>query len=119
HLLNKLQKSGLTSLLDFNDIEEHTWSRDNSRSQIDDIWTSYSILLDVSDSKLLTADELTKNKYKILSIEWNTRISLMTGYKKQSKRKIYMYNRVTTDDWTKFSDDLIKKMEELFSYYSR
>ncbi|CAG8813999.1 4792_t:CDS:2, partial [Gigaspora margarita] len=22
-------------------------------------------------------------------------------------------NRVTTDDWTKFSDDLIKKMEEL------
>ncbi|CAG8677942.1 6725_t:CDS:2 [Gigaspora margarita] len=106
-------KSDLISLLDFNDIEEHTWSRNNSSNQIDDIWTSYSILLNVSEPKLLTSDESTKSDHKILSIEWNTGISLKTGRKKQSKRKIYMYNRVTTDDWTKFSDDLIKKMEEL------
>ncbi|CAG8694489.1 30383_t:CDS:2 [Gigaspora margarita] len=92
---------------------EHTWSRDNSKSQIDDIWTSYLILLDISEPKLSTSDESTKSDHKILSIEWNTRISLKTGRKKQSKRKIYMYDRVTTDDWTKFSDDLIKKMKEL------
>ncbi|CAG8688240.1 20080_t:CDS:2 [Gigaspora margarita] len=69
HLLNKLQESGLTSLLDLNNIEEHTWSRDNSRSQIDDIWTSYSILLDISEPKLLTSDESTKSDHKILSIK--------------------------------------------------
>ncbi|CAG8624627.1 14331_t:CDS:2 [Gigaspora margarita] len=75
---------GLTSLLDFNDIKEHTLSRDNSRSQIDDIWTSYSILLDVSEPKLSTSDESTKSDHKILSIEWDTGISLKTGYKKWS-----------------------------------
>ncbi|CAG8856592.1 8142_t:CDS:2, partial [Gigaspora margarita] len=68
----------------------HTWFRDNSKSQIDDIWTSYSILLDVTEPKLTTADESTKSDHKILSIEWNT-----------------------ADNWTKFSDDLIKKMDEL------
>ncbi|CAG8547895.1 9424_t:CDS:2 [Gigaspora margarita] len=62
-------QSGLTSLLDFNDIEEHTWSRDNSRSQIDDIWASYSILLDILEPKLSTSDESTKSDHKILSIE--------------------------------------------------
>ncbi|CAG8755118.1 5238_t:CDS:1 [Gigaspora margarita] len=113
HLLNKLQESGLTSLLDFNNITEHTWSRDNSRSQIDDIWTSYLILLDVTESKLTTADESTKSDHKILSIEWNTGISLKSGRKKCSKKKIYLYDKVTADDWTKFSDDLIKKMDKL------
>ncbi|CAG8841416.1 33765_t:CDS:2, partial [Gigaspora margarita] len=107
---------GLTSLLDFNDIEEHAWSRDNSKSQIDDIWISYSILLDVSEPELSTSDESTKSDHKILSIEWNIGISLKMGRKKWSKRKIYMYARVTTDDWTKFSDNLTKKMEELQLY---
>ncbi|CAG8498507.1 11098_t:CDS:2 [Gigaspora margarita] len=87
-------ESGLISLLDFNDIEEHTWSRDNSKSQINDIWTSYSILLDVSEPKLSTSDESTKSDHKILSIKWNTRISLKTGY------------------------DFIKKIEELQLYSS-
>lgn len=113
HLLNKLQENGLTSLLDFNDITEHTWSRDNSKSQIDDIWTSYSILLDISEPKLITTDESTKSDHKILSIEWNTGIYIATGCKKRSKRKIYMYDKTTNDNWTEFADDLTKKMNEL------
>ncbi|CAG8732982.1 9868_t:CDS:2 [Gigaspora margarita] len=52
---------------------------------------SYSILLDVSEPKLSTSDESTKSDYKILSIEWNTGISLKTGCKKQNRRTLTIF----------------------------
>ncbi|CAG8801465.1 45788_t:CDS:2, partial [Gigaspora margarita] len=99
HLLNKLQESSLTSLLDFNDIEKHTWSRDNSKSQIDDIWTSYSILLDISEPKLLTSNESPKSDHKILSIEWNTGISLKTSHNLIKKMdELQLYSSIIQDE---------------------
>ncbi|CAG8509053.1 31295_t:CDS:2 [Gigaspora margarita] len=64
----------------------------------------------------MTANKSTKSDHKILLIKWNTGISLKLGHKKHSKRKIYLYDKVTADDWNKFSDDLIKKMDELQLY---
>ncbi|CAG8750269.1 2547_t:CDS:2 [Gigaspora margarita] len=104
---------GMAIIIDLYLPQNHKTRIISIKSQIDDIWPSYSILLDVSEPELSTSDESTKSDHKILSIEWNTEISLKMGHKKRSKRKIYMYDRVTTDNWTKFSDDLTKKMEEL------
>ncbi|RIB19921.1 hypothetical protein C2G38_2180566 [Gigaspora rosea] len=105
-------KSGQTSLLDFHDIEEHKWSRQDTKSQIDDIWTSYTILLNFTSPILISANEITNSDHKILTTEWNTGINRTLQRPKRSSRKIYLYDRVTDDGWIDFDDEIKRKLDE-------
>ncbi|CAG8811422.1 34717_t:CDS:2, partial [Gigaspora margarita] len=64
NITHKLQAVGLTSLLEFHDIEEWTWSRGDCMSQIDDIWASYSILLDLEEPRMTNATLITNGDHK-------------------------------------------------------
>ncbi|CAG8837669.1 20889_t:CDS:2, partial [Gigaspora margarita] len=69
YILQQLQDLSLTNLLDFYDISEPTWARRESSSQIDDIWASYSVLLNLTEPQLIDTEESIKSDHKIIITE--------------------------------------------------
>jgi hypothetical protein len=93
-------------LLNFHNITAPTWNRNNSYSQIDDIWISTDILLDVEIPNLTNAIGITESDHSIVSTTWFTNFSSHCPRNKKKKRKIYLYDRMTNENWEEFSDKI-------------
>ena len=66
-LFSKLQFASFSSLLEFYNISTPTWQRQELTSQIDDIWASSDILLDVDTPILSDAIGISDSDHKIIN----------------------------------------------------
>ncbi|CAG8650688.1 10358_t:CDS:1, partial [Paraglomus brasilianum] len=55
--------NGLSSLLDFHKISNPTWQGRGLKSQIDDIWVSSNILLDIDTPDLIIATGISDSDH--------------------------------------------------------
>ncbi|CAG8830652.1 27280_t:CDS:1, partial [Gigaspora margarita] len=69
----------------------------DSSSQMDDIWASYSVLLNLTKPRLIDAEESTKSDHKIIITEMiMDELVIKTRWKK-TKKKIYLYDRMNEE----------------------
>ncbi|KAF0383396.1 hypothetical protein F8M41_011782 [Gigaspora margarita] len=106
HLFHHFQDSGLTSLLDFYDIKEPTWSAQESSSQIDDIWVNYKILLHMTEPKLLDSTDSTKSDHKIIMTCWHIDSPIYDTRRKRKKKKTFLYDKMEEENWENFSKEI-------------
>ncbi|CAG8661137.1 26967_t:CDS:2, partial [Gigaspora margarita] len=112
HIVIKLQQAGLTSLMNFYDITESTWSGRGSESQIDDFWVSRDTLVLLTEPKVALAENITDSNHKIVSTELVLLHLLKNKQRKRIKRKRYLYDRMSDKDWQNFIASLEKKVDE-------
>ena len=97
-LFTDLSTNNFTSLLNFHNITTSTWHRNNSSSQIDDIWVSSDILLDIKTPTFTNAIGITESDHIIMSTTWYTNFTPSGIRNKKKKRKIYIYEKMTKEN---------------------
>ena len=105
-LFTDLNTNNLTSLLNFHEITDPTWSNNTSSSQIDDIWASPNILLDFDRPVLTSALGISDSDHVIISSTWHTNFSPKVPRNKKRKRKIYCYDKMTKEKWEDFANNI-------------
>ena len=105
-IFTDLTTNNCNSLLNFHNITTPTWNRNNSYSQIDDIWVSTDILLDTEIPNITSAIGITESDHSIISTTWVTNFSSHCPRNKKKKRKIYLYDRMTNENWEEFSNKI-------------
>ena len=109
-IFSEFTSNNYTSLLNFHNILTPTWRRNNSYSQIDDIWVSSDLLLNIDSPELINATGITDSDYTILLTTWHTNFSPSVPRNKKKKRKIYLYDRMTEENWENFTNDTHKSL---------
>lgn len=100
---------------------QYTWSNNNSKSRIDQIWISQNFAHDLArtktvdytsifstDHKLIWCDLITSNFYKHRS-DNNER-------KLDNKKKIYKFEKMTNEKWQNFASLTDKNLERHWDY---
>ncbi|CAG8778909.1 18625_t:CDS:2 [Gigaspora margarita] len=103
-LLADLSKNNLISSIEFHDIKEPTWSRENSNSQLDDIWINAKIIHKFGKLSLLRANGVTDSDHRILRVTWYIDLRSKPRGKKKAWRKKYQYDKVTEEEWEEFRE---------------
>ena len=111
-ILHILSSSSLSSLLNFHSVTTPTWSRGTSHSQIDDIWINTEQILALEAPTLTDPTGITESDHLIISTTWSTRINLEKRRIKKKKRKVYLFNQMTTEKWESFNEKIEKGMQE-------
>ena len=89
-LFTDLSTNNFTSLLNFHNITTPTWHRNNSSSQIDDIWVSSDILLDIETPTFTNATGITESDHIIMSTTWYMNFA-PSGIRNKKKNGKYIY----------------------------
>ncbi|CAG8750777.1 8014_t:CDS:2, partial [Gigaspora rosea] len=91
---------------------KNTWSGRGSANQIDNFWISKGILLQLAEPKLTLAENITESDHKIVATELPLVYPLKNKRRKKIKRKRYLYDRMSKEDWQNFAKSLEDKVEE-------
>ena len=62
------------------------------------------MILDIDCPTLIDTTGISDSDHKILSTTWHTNFTPTTPRCKRKKRKIFLYNRTTEDNWTDFTE---------------
>ena len=62
------------------------------------------MILDIDFPILIDTTGISDSDHKILSTTWHTNFTPTTPHCKRKKRKIFLYNRTTEDNWTDFTE---------------
>ena len=62
------------------------------------------MILDIDFPILIDTTGISDSDHKILSTTWHTNFTPTTPRCKRKKRKIFLYNRTTEDNWTDFTE---------------
>ncbi|CAG8714592.1 15788_t:CDS:1, partial [Gigaspora rosea] len=87
----------LTSLIQYFNFTNHTWTRQKQSSQIDDIWLTANILQDVSSIDSTSSTGSTDSDHVILHFKWMLPQTFTTRNKKKIARKIFLYHKMTKE----------------------
>src|SRR5207253_11118910 len=71
-IFTHLATLSLNSLLQFHNITAPTWQRGQLSSQIDDIWVSPEITLDIEIPELINPYNITDSDHSIIATTWHT-----------------------------------------------
>ena len=106
-LFTNLNAANAISLLDFHNITQPTWTGPISTSQIDDIWCTSDLVLDLETPSIQSAAFITDSDHDIISTTWHVQIQkLNTPRNKKRKRKIYQYEKMSKENWEEFSNNV-------------
>ena len=97
-IFSSLSSNNLSSLFLFHNIIDSTWSNNRSQSQIDDIWCSNDMILDLDYPILIDTTGISDSDHKIISTTWHTNFIPTTPRCKRKKRKIFLYNKIMEDN---------------------
>ncbi|KAF0464568.1 reverse transcriptase [Gigaspora margarita] len=112
--------NGLSSLLDFHKISNPTWQGRGLYSQIDDIWVSSNILLDIDTPDITDATSISNSDHMIISTSWHTRFTPIVPCNKKRKHQkdIKKATRNHFNKWSKKNlpnEDYQKEWEEHYA----
>src|ERR1043165_6813237 len=111
-LFTTMKAHGMNSLLDYFDINLPTWVRGPLHSQIDDIWISNTLTPNMDQPEIISTELITDSDHKIITTTWQTNTSIRNYRPKTRKRTIFLYNKMTQDDWTDFKNDINKNIKK-------
>ena len=104
-IFTNLNAANLTSLMDFYNIQTPTWHEPNAASQIDDFWITSNTLLDFDYSNITSAMHITDSDHSIINTIWHTNfLSQKCLRNKKKKKKIYLYEKIISEDWEAFTN---------------
>lgn len=83
-ILQFMRNHNIISHIDYHAITEPTWQRGDRNSQIDDIWTTASLVPQCNSLSIMSSAFLTASDHKILMIT----CIITSTYKLQEQRKI-------------------------------
>ncbi|CAG8730921.1 8475_t:CDS:2 [Gigaspora margarita] len=93
-----------------------TWRRNQSASQIDDIWISTEVIHKFMKPELWQADGITDSDHVILKTSWKIKLRAKPRRKKKTIRKCYQYDKTSEEDWTEIRKFIGEKMAEETNY---
>lgn len=106
-LFTNLNAANAISLMDFHNITKPTWVGPTSSSQIENIWCTSDLLLDLDTPLIQSASFITNSDHSIVSTTWHIQIHKQhTPRNKKRKRKIYQYEKMSKENWEEFSKDI-------------
>ncbi|CAG8849794.1 2218_t:CDS:1, partial [Gigaspora margarita] len=102
-ILHQMPMLQLTSLLQYFNITQHTWARQDQSSQLDDIWVTPNILTNVSGLNIVPSTGTTDSDHAILHTKWMLPQAFTMWNKKKLPRKRYLYHKMIEEGWKDFS----------------
>ncbi|CAG8549379.1 4452_t:CDS:2, partial [Gigaspora rosea] len=111
-LFKHMGNCNLTSTLSYFDIAEPTWSRGTSHSQLDDIWISSHMIIEISPLAISLPTDSTDSDHMILTISWHHNINTALPRTKKNKHKVFLYDKMNEKTWTNFSNSISQTLIE-------
>ena len=108
-----MKQHGLESTMQYFNIAEPTWTRQNKHSQIDDIWLLTTILYQCDKIQLIPSNEITNSDHQILKINWQFSPTIKLQHRKKHKHWIYKYNKMTKDNWEDFTYEITQQLTSM------
>src|SRR6185312_6857762 len=87
-----------------------TWHNNTTSSQIDDIWVSPDILLDLDRPVLTDTTGISDSDHMIITSTWYTNFTPKAPRYKKKKRKVYCYNKTTKQNWDDFAGKITSQL---------
>src|SRR6185437_845438 len=100
----------LTSTLNFFDITQHTWFRESSHSQIDDIWAFSHMIAELLPPMILSSVKSTSSDHEIVTVFWNHSINTALSRTKKCKCKIFHYDKMNNETWVNFAESISQNL---------
>src|SRR5260364_215704 len=92
-------------------IKKFTWSGQDQKTRIDQIWISNALLTGLLNSDIEEIDVITGSDHSLVKVDISV-THLMSGMSKSNtkrkgyKRTIYLYDKADPDIWEKYARDL-------------
>ncbi|CAG8648199.1 25057_t:CDS:2 [Gigaspora margarita] len=112
-ILQFIRNYYMTSHIDYYAITEPTWQRGDRNNQIDDIWTTASLVPQCSTLSIISSAFLTTSDYKILMITWHHNLNLQAPRAKKNRWKVYLYNNMDQPKWDEFTKEVKDRLNKL------
>src|SRR5260363_146613 len=97
-------------------IKKFTWSGQDQKTRIDQIWISNALLTGLLNSDIEEMDVITGSDHSLVKVDISV-THLMSGMsksntkRKEYKRTIYLYDKADPDIWEKYARDLQQFLE--------
>ena len=114
-LFTQLETLSLNSLLQFYNIIVPTQQRGYLSSQIDYIWTTSELTLDIEIPELIDPYNIIDSNHYIIATTWYTNFTPKQKRQKKHKHKFYNYDKVMKEQWEEFRTLISNEMQEKFS----
>src|SRR6185295_16394599 len=82
-LFNTLKLHGLLSTLDYFNITDPTWSRQEMNSQIDDIWVPTQLIHNITPPQTISPSGITDSDHQIVQLQWAYNPQITNNRRKQ------------------------------------
>src|SRR5260364_128341 len=86
----------MISVLEVNKIQDYTWKRDQLESQIDDIWISEDLGINMS-YPVIQEVEPSGSDHRMIRVLWKFKKKLEAIRRKKKSRRVFKYNEMEED----------------------